>query len=68
MVRFLIRMNASLKNYINENQKAQIQTAAELQYCAMQSGFRVEKMAFCKSDFDASNRVSGSFNMQLDYT
>jgi len=55
-------MNASLKNYIHANQKAQIQTPAELQYYAMQSGFRVEKMAFCKSDFDASNRVSDMYS------
>ena len=56
-------MNASLKNYIHENQKAQIQTAAELQYCAMQSGFCVENMVFCKSDFDASNRVSQFYSL-----
>ena len=58
MVRFLIRMNASLKNYIHANQRAQIHTAAELHYYALESGFQCEKLTFCKSDFAASNRVS----------
>jgi len=57
MVRFLIRMNASLKNYIHANQRAQIHTAAELHYYALESGFQCEKLTFCKSDFAASNRV-----------
>jgi len=64
MVRFLIRMNASLKNYIHANQRAQIHTAAELHYYALESGFQCEKLTFCKSDFAASNRVSSYTQIQ----
>ena len=58
MIRFVVRLNCCLKKYIHSNNKAQIQTAAELQYYALESGFRCEKLVFCKSDFAASNRVS----------
>lgn len=59
MVRFVVRLNCSLKKYIHDTNKSQIQTAAELHYYALESGFRCEKLVFCKSDFAATNRVNG---------
>jgi len=39
-----------------------MQTAAELHYYALESGFCCEKLVFCKADFAATNRVSGERN------
>ena len=58
MIRFAVQLNINLKRHIHSNNKAQAQTAAELHYYALESGFRCEKLVFCKSDFAATNRVN----------
>ena len=58
MIRFVVRLSINLKKYIHSNNRSQIQTAAELHYYALETGFRCEKLVFCKSDFAATNRVN----------
>ena len=62
MIRFMVRLNIILKRYIHSKDRAQIQTAAELHYYALESGFCCEKLVFCKSDFAATNRVNRKEN------